>query len=330
MVSRMRENIKRRSSALLVAIVAVLATSLVVETTPAAQSANYAVTGRWAGSVNTGSLAAVNAAYWSRYAAMQNRPIGWTGSVSGCYAGYTPASANAATLSALNYVRSLAGLAPVTFSSTLNYYAQRTALMMAANRTLSHYPSSGWRCYSSTGATTASRSNLALAYPALGAGQIVDLYMDDRGSSNTAVGHRRWILNPFSTAMGSGSTTTSNALQVIGPSSASRPNPAYVGWPTAGYFPNALEPGGRWSLSAGSKRVSFARSVVRVWWNGHAIPVRKYGVQNGYAQPTLVWQMPSTFPKTGTYRVTVSKIKYKGKRKKRTYTYYVRMFTPYH
>jgi len=274
----------------------------------------------------------VNSAYWSRYAPKYNVLVDWLGgSILGCLPGLTSSTPNAATLSALNYVRSLAGLAPATFSSTMNANAQRAALIMAANNALSHSPSSSWKCYTSTGASTAGKSNLALAYPSLKAGQIIDLYMDDRGDSNVAVGHRRWILNPFSTVMGSGTTDTANALTVIGPTSSSRPNPRYVGWPTAGYFPNALEPSGRWSLSAGSKKVSFAYAKVYAYnHDGVSIPVRKYSVHSGYAQPTLVWKMPSWIGKNGSYRIKVTGIKKSGYSGSYSTSYTVRLFTPSH
>ena len=63
-----------------------------------------------------------------------------------------------------------------------------------------------WRALLLRGPSGSGKSDLALAYPSLHAGQIIDLYMDDGGDSNVAAGHRRWILNPFSTVMGSGST----------------------------------------------------------------------------------------------------------------------------
>jgi hypothetical protein len=236
---------------------------------------------------------------------------------------------NQATLSALNYVRSLAGLAPVTFSSTLNANAQRAALIMAANNALSHAPSSNWKCWTSSGAAAAGKSDLALAYPSLHAGQIIDLYMDDGGDSNVAAGHRRWILNPFSTVMGSGSTDTANALTVIGPTNAYRPNPTYVGWPSAGYFPNALEPNGRWSLSAGSKSVSFRYAQIYVYRaDGVRVPVHKFAVHSGYAQPTVVWQMPSSFDKTTSYKVGITGIKKSGYSGSLRTSYTVRLFTP--
>lgn len=311
-----------------------LAFSVVTTTSPAdagTSTAGTRVTARWSSAVDTTSKAAVNSAYWTKYASKQTLSIDWLlGSLLGCVPGITSSTTNQATLSSLNYVRSLAGLAPVTFSSTLNYSAQRAALIMAANEALSHTPSSNWKCWSSTGAAAAAKSNLALSYPSLKAGRVVELYMDDPGSSNTAVGHRRWLLNPFTTVMGSGSTPTANAITVVGPTNAYRPNPRWVSWPSAGYFPNPMEPNGRWSLSSGFKSVSFRYAQVAVYKSdGTKVPgVRKYTPHAGYAQPTLVWQMPSTFPKTANYTVVVTGIKKTGYSGTLKSKYTVRLFTP--
>ncbi len=286
-------------------------------------------TARWSGALRGSSLTAVNAAYWSQYAGSMALPVSWLGgSVQGCMAGASAASSNDQTLRSLNYVRSLAGLAPVKFSGALNAAAQQTALMMTANRTLDHHPSRSWRCWSSTGAATAGRSNLALAYPSIRSGQIIDLYMKDAGSMNTAVGHRRWLLNPFSTTMGTGSTDNANAMVVIGPTKANRPNPRWVGWPAAGYFPNPMEPSGRWSLSSGLRKANFAKAKVRVKYQGRRVPVRKLRVVKGYGMPTVVWQMPRTMSKNGRYRVVVKNIRLGKKKVKHSYN--VTLFTPTH
>jgi uncharacterized protein YkwD len=329
-----RENTKRIGTGFgLVTTIATLVLGFVIEAAPAdARTAEGSqVTARWTGAVDTRSVTAVNAAYWDQYASVQSLPIGWLGgSLLGCLAGLTAPATNAATLSALNYVRSLAGLAPVGESPSLSTGAQQAALMMSANGTLSHDPSSSWKCYTPAGAAAAGRSNLALSYPAITAGQIVDLYMDEPGGTNTAVGHRRWVLNPFMTQVGIGSTSTANALTVIGPTASNRPNPRYIGWPTAGYFPNAIEPDGRWSLSAGKKSISFARAKIHVYSSSGRVPVHKYAVENGYAQPTVVWEMPPGFSKTSSYRVVVKNIHRKGSSKRLKYAYTVRLFTPTH
>jgi uncharacterized protein YkwD len=285
-------------------------------------------TGRWAGSVPTGSLAAVNAAYWRSYAPGLNVPTGYNGDESRCLAGGVSGASLTATRNAINFVRSLGGLAPVSFNSALNSRSQQTALMMSANKAVSHSPSRSWRCYTSTGAANAGRSNLALAYPKITSAGVVGLYMQDPGGSNYGVGHRRWLLNPFATSMGSGSTNVANAITVIGPSSSARPNPTFVSWPTAGYFPNTIEPDGRWSLSAGNRGVSFAGSTVAVYRNGARISATKLRVENGYAQPTMAFNIPASQARSGAYTVVVRGIR--AGNRNYTYTYHVSMFTPSH
>ncbi len=293
-----------------------------------ARLASSARSSLWSGRVNTNRLSTVNSAYQKNYAAGLRIGTGFTGSESRCQAGSTSASSRLATLRAINFVRSMSGLAPVGLNSTLNARSQRTALMMSAQKALSHAPSRRWRCYSAVGAANAGKSNLALAYPNITSAGVVNQYMKDAGTNNHAVGHRRWLLNPFATTMGSGSTRTANALTVIGPKSMSRPNPSYVSWPSAGYFPKTLEPGGRWSLSAGNLNTSFRYATVRVSRNGKPVAVRKYGVENGYAQPTLVWQMRASSVASGTVHVIVSGIRVAGSHRVYSRNYYVKMFTP--
>jgi hypothetical protein len=193
---------------------------------------------------------------------------------------------------------------------------------------LSHTPPRSWRCWTASGAANAGRSNLALSYPAVTAAGVVTQYLDDAGTSNRPAGHRRWLLNPFATQMGSASTNNANAMTVIGPTSSSRPNPAYTSWPTSGWFPNTLEPAGRWSLSTGNRAVSFRKATVRVYRNGTLLKTVKNPVEDGYAMPTLVWQVPTSLAESGTFRVVVSGIRRSGVTKPISRTYYVRMFTP--
>jgi uncharacterized protein YkwD len=302
--------------------------ALVLARSAGARRSAGAPTARWSGSIRASRRTAVESAYTKSFASGLTRETGYTGSDSQCRPGTTSAASRAATLRALNFVRSMSGLAPVRFSSTLNARSQRTALMMSANRALNHAPPRGWRCWSGTGAANAGRSNLALSFPSMSSAGAIDLYMREPGAGNAAVGHRRWLLNPFATTMGSGATDTANAMTVIGPTAARRPNPAWVSWPTAGYFPRPLEPNGLWSLSAGNKRMNFSHATVRVLRNGHAVRTTKLRVQNGYAQPTLAWRVPAKSAKSGTFKVVVRGAHLGGSRKPVGRTYVVRMFTP--
>jgi uncharacterized protein YkwD len=303
------------------------ATQIRVPTSTGARASGR-TTARWSGAIKVGSRSAVDNAYVTQFAPGLELGTGYTGSDSSCQPGSTSAASRAATLRAANFTRSLGGLAPVRFSPTLNDRAQRTALLMSANQALSHAPPRGWRCWTSVGAANAGRSNIALSYPAITSAGVIELYMRDPGSDNGAVGHRRWLLNPFATTMGTGSTDTANAMTVIGPTAARRPNPAWVSWPTAGYFPQTLEPGGRWSLSAGNKQMDFRRATVRVYRNGKAVPATKLRVTGGYAQPTLVWQLAASAARSGTFKVVVRGAHLAGSSKSVGRTYVVRMFAP--
>ncbi|HET7682189.1 MAG TPA: hypothetical protein VFK34_00815, partial [Marmoricola sp.] len=288
------------------------------------------ITARWSRSIDTRRRGAVNYAYWRQYAPYRNVSTGWTGSILGCHAGSTSTRSHTATRSSINFVRSLNGLAPISFgSATMNRNAIRTALMMSANTTLSHFPTASWLCYSYAGDRTAAKSNLALALPSITSGRIVDMYMDDRGSENVAVGHRRWVLYPFTRIMGNGSTSSANALQVVGPTSSTRPNPRWTSWPSSGYFPSTMEPAGRWSLSSGIRSEDFSRSVIRIWHNGHRIYPRRYAVHSGYGMPTVVWRMPAEASRVGTYKISVARITRPGLGRYYGHTYYVRIFRPW-
>ncbi|MDQ1412186.1 MAG: hypothetical protein QOE07_774 [Acidimicrobiaceae bacterium] len=238
---------------------------------------------------------AVGSSRASAYAAYQNVlkpalavPIGWTGSTSDCVAGAPSAPAQDATLTAVNFFRDMAGLPAVTFDASLSAKAQQAALMMYAQGQLSHNPVQPWACYSEAGRQAAGSSNLYLGVA--GAAAIAG-YMVDPGSGNTFAGHRRWILYPPQSVMGSGSTCCSNALYVFGPQTAPASPPAWVPWPSAGYVPVQLEPGGRWSLSSTDPTTDFSAAQVSVTSAGVPVPVTVETVVDGYGNNTLVWEL---------------------------------------
>lgn len=277
----------------------------------------------------TSGKASVNAAYWRTWVPSARVRPGWTGSAAGCRRGADSVRHRRASQRALNFVRDLAGLDPVTVTDALSRRALAAALIMDANDALSHYPPRSWRCWTKTGATAAGRSNLLWA-SSVTVGSALQGYLSDWGASNTAVGHRRWLMYPFTTTMGSGSTSQANAFWVLGASDPSRANPAYVGWPTEGWFPRTLEPQGRWSLSSGQDSTRFGSAKVRVVRvaSGAVLKVTRHQVVDGYGMPTLVWEMPRRFARTGAYRVTVSGIGEQGTSATTSTSYVVRLFAP--
>jgi len=265
------------------------------------------------GAVDRTSRAAVLAAYRTHYVAALRVANNWNGSTASCRVGATSTAYRNATLAAIDWARGQAGLTAVPgLNATYSSYAQRAALIMQANRSLSHNPPSSWRCWTSAGASGAGHSNIALG--AAGA-KAIGLYLADPGSNNNVVGHRRWLLFPRLGRIGIGNTGSANAIYALGTPLASRPagTPSYVAWPTAGYFPRAAEPGGLWSLSS-SLGYSFRSAVVHVRGpNGAAVRVTRYTPVNGYGDNTLSWRLASAPSRSAradqSWRVTVTGIR---------------------
>ena len=233
--------------------------------------------------VNRNDRAAVARYYQKYYKKSSDVPNGWSGSVQGCRVGGNSRAYVQATLDRLNYFRAMAGLpADVKFKSEFNARALEAALMMTANRSLSHNPPTTWKCYTAGGKTGASRSNLAIGRAGPGA---IDLYMWDPGAHNKEVGHRAWILNPGLAVAGSGSTKNANALYVIGEFRRDKPNVDFVAWPPAGFVPYQFghDKNYRWSFQKQGVNLKGARVTVRA--NG-----RKLRVKNEHrSKSKLVW-----------------------------------------
>ncbi len=168
--------------------------------------------------------------------------------------------------------------------------------------------------------------------------------MVDAGNGNDEAGHRRWILYPQTTAMGTGDVPgngngypMANALGVIDTSTYGNPRPAtrdsFVAWPARGYVPYQTIPV-RWSFSyAGA---DFSAAAVAMRRNGAAVPVSLETVYNGYGENTLVWvpdnQNPNAPPVNNppaadtTVTVTVSNVFISGA--PQNFTYQVIVFDP--
>jgi hypothetical protein len=223
-------------------------------------------------------------------------PMGWTGSVSTCTPGTVSPAYSLATRSMVNYFRAMAGLpGNVVLDADLSAKAQQSALMMIANGRLSHNPSSSWNCYTAAGDEASGKSNLALGQA--GAAAIVG-YMRDNGGSNTAVGHRRWILFPRQQRMGTGSTDArngffngSNTLWVLSDFGGRPVTPEWTAWPPEGIVPFSLV-FDRWSLSRNSvPGADFSGAAVAMRLAGKSVALRVLPVANGFGDNTLVWEV---------------------------------------
>jgi uncharacterized protein YkwD len=239
--------------------------------------------------INHNSKASVSQAYYERLLPNLYVAAGWTGSTATCNPGTERIGSRAATMETVNVLRDFAGLPPVTENTVWSTKALKAALMMRAANSLSHTPGPSWPCYSSDGAQAAGRSNLFLG--SSGPFAMVG-YVEDPGSNNAAVGHRRWLLNPATTQMGTGSTGASNALWVVPDTPSARPaSPTWVSWPPPGYLPDTLLfP--RFSLSANTFAGSadFSAATVAMKVNGVTVTPNIIDRTPGYADPTITWE----------------------------------------
>ncbi len=260
--------------------------------------------------------------YQTTYLASEEIAAGWTGRVSGCDAGTVDAAYLDAGLLRIRYFRVMAGLPDgLIMNSALNAKCQKAALMMTANRSLSHSPPASWRCYTSAGAEAASKSNLAYGYgslPAAVTGWIMD-------KATPSLGHRRWILYPPLLSTGLGATPEDGhggySMWVSGVSGARPPGAEWISWPSPGYVPYQVTPTTYWSFSY--PRADFSAASIRMTKNGVPIGTKVQSLAFKYGDNTIAWKptgLSSAAPSTDVrYRVTVKNVRVGGV--SRTFTY---------
>lgn len=212
--------------------------------------------------IDTSSESEVRAAYMREFG-QKPPPLKWTGSVRGCDPGTTSKLSREATLSRVNWYRAMAGVVPgVVLDEQFNVMAQAAALTMFASGRLDHEPDSSFSCYSNAAYAGASRSNLFLG---VNGAEAIDGYIEDEGSNNGSVGHRRWILLPELSVIGTGDTKGANALLVISDfklKDVKIRDRGLVTWPPRGFVPRATIYR-RWSIAAESAFNDGAHVLVR-------------------------------------------------------------------
>jgi len=215
----------------------------------------------------------------------------WTGNVTIGVPGTTSAAFKADVLRRINFYRALTGLpADIAMDDTWSAKCQEAALMFSANKDIEHYPPPSWTHYTANAAEAAGKSNIAYGSHGPGA---VDAYMEDYGSNNAAVGHRRWLLYPLAQRMGTGDVPATgdkpeaNAIWVIGNFKSSAPK-KFTAWPNAGYVPNDLVPE-RWLLSFPG--ANFSSATVAMSLNGTSVPLQIVSrTISNIGDNTIVWE----------------------------------------
>ena len=238
--------------------------------------------------------------------------MNWTGDYASGSAGTVSADWLEATRVRVNFFRAMAGVPTgIQFDPLLNAKSQQSSLMMSANGALSHFPPNTWKWWTQDGYDAANSGNLAIGSTGADA---IEGYMIDFGGSagagqgNYTVGHRRWVLFPASTVMGSGDVPgdqsqglwSANTLWVFPESYGARPatRDDFVAWPPPGHVPSSLV-WSRWSLSY--PNADFRNATVTMQSGGESIPVVLEPVVHSpgsYPEATLVW-VPSGMDTTG-------------------------------
>ncbi len=162
----------------------------------------------------------------------------------------------------LNFVRYIANLPQVRLDAALTENAQYGAVVLAANNQLSHYPSKPAdmdRAFYDAGYAAASSSNISMRY---GSSVNDSLQSSIRGcmadkssvSNLSAVGHRRWLLNPRLQNVGFGFARATTGACYVTTKVFDRSGPVvnydFVSWPASGNFPaDMFDTATPWSVS---------------------------------------------------------------------------------
>lgn len=264
--------------------------------------------------------------------------------VNACRPGSLSQRAKDRALTAHNRIRALHGLAPVKYSTLYDRSVQEAALIQAANGYPGHYPSSSSRCYTTIGAEGSRHSNLS-ASTWNGRGRDDDPAKEMIEWTNdafnralvAAAGHRRWVLDPFTTYMSYGQVD-GHAVQRtkdfdLEPSMTSFITVDYVAFPYRTYPAVFMEDDPPWSFSVvenktdrwKNKHPYFQLATVTVTRvsDGTRMPVGKlYMDTKGYGIPNfLSWQVKGWEYDT-PYQITIRNVAMQTKRL-RSYSYRV-------
>jgi hypothetical protein len=227
----------------------------------------------------------------------------WSGNSdpNGCDQGAVSADAIQDALRRTNLYRWMAGLDPVTEDAVLDGKCQQGATLLRGLGYLTHQPEPGSPCYTSDGDVACGSSNICAGYPTLA--DAVDAYLADFGIDT--LGHRRWLLHPPLQKTGFGFVEGSGTFAVQWIIGSGSPNlPAFVAWPSPGWFPTDA-PLGRWSFSA--KNANFSAATVTVTNIADGRPLQVSGVgalPTGYSWACLAYDVSGAVAGEA-YRVSI-------------------------
>ncbi len=231
----------------------------------------------------------------------------WNGSIAACNAGEMSLDWQEAALLNVNLYRWFAGVEPLALNPAYFAGEQKCALMLHANKSLSHNPPAWWACYDQSGADSAGNSNIA-TMPAVVAG---DLYMIDPGNATT-MGHRRWIIGNWLKDTAFGSTSDYSCMATKW-SNSGVSNAAWTAWPPAGFYPLDWHDMG-WTntddtgYTLQSDTINLKNAQVTITESGQNRPVTKSNLNGGYGSKHAIKFIPQGWKMkpNSTYTVNVT------------------------
>ena len=240
---------------------------------------------------------------------------GWNGYSDSCMWGKMSDEVVLRAEQRINYFRRMAGLTEmVVLTKEDNEMCQMAVLMCEANKSMSHEPNDGWRCFIPAGADALKNAILSKdGNPAIAVTAAM-------GQNHATVGNRRWLLYPNAAYMGIGTSKSYTAIKAIDNSAGIDSNKykqQFVAWPPANACPKMLV-FKKWSFSIDQPLDGAVVSMKD--GSGTAVEIKQEVAVNGYGMNTLVWEPQinaMTLGDNSSFSVTVVL------KNKKTYTYVV-------
>lgn len=198
----------------------------------------------------------------------------------------------------INFFRIVSGLDLVKINPKSNLEAQSAAYLVKVNKMLTHYPSKSMNCYSESAANGCKKSCLGFSdFKNFMSSAFITGFIDDYGTDNYAVGHRRWLLYSKLTEFGYGATENSEAILVAdGITNKKVETPEYMSYPWNGYVPaNLIFP--KWSFSIPEdKNVDFSQTKISMFdGKGNPLNIQQLQLMENFLDHTIVWIATSLF-----------------------------------
>jgi tetratricopeptide (TPR) repeat protein len=240
----------------------------------------------------------------------------WNGYVDSCISGSMPREVVYRLQDRINYFRRTAGLDEEIFlDKSNNMYCMIAAMMCEANKSMSHEPSDGWRCFIPAGFDALKTSILSKdGNPSIAITAAM-------GQNHPTVGNRRWLLYPKALNMGIGTAKSYTAIRAVDNSremDSLKYTKKYVAWPPAKECPKMLL-FKKWSFSID---LPLGGATVQMTdQDGFEIDLKQETLADGYGLNTLAWEPSISIANITAETSYTVKVKLKNSQ---TFTYTVK------